>query len=87
MEYHLKSINPGKNRYRFYNLEIQQDLFGNSKPQGVARVIAGAACDCIEGRIGSSGRSKLLYFEDYVKAAIETKIILQLRCKHGYVIL
>lgn len=73
MEYHLKSIDQDKNRYRFYSIVIQPDLFG--KFSLIRRW----------GRIGTKGRSITTIFESFDQVNKEVNRLLQTRARHGYV--
>lgn len=72
MEYHLKSIRPEDNRFRFYNIVVLHDLFGS------VHVLRHW------GRIGTRGKTGVLMFDTLDEALAECRRILSLRRNHGY---
>jgi predicted DNA-binding WGR domain protein len=71
---HLVSIDPSKNRYRFYTLTWQPALF------------EGSALVRSWGRIGTSGRSRAIFFADQKSAQKRVEGILKRRLGHGYAV-
>ena len=71
---HLSSVDPAKNRYRFYTLTWQPSLFG-----GLALVRSW-------GRIGTSGHSRAIFFADQEGAQKAVEEILKRRMAHGYAV-
>src|SRR5450756_561349 len=69
---HLVNVDPDKNRYRFYTLSWQPSLFG-----GLALVRSW-------GRIGTSGRSRAIFFADQEGAQKAVEEIMKRRMAHGY---
>ena len=71
---HLVNVDPDKNRYRFYTLTWQPSLFG-----GLALVRSW-------GRIGTSGRSRAIFFADQEGAQKAVEEIMKRRMAHGYAV-
>ena len=71
---HLVSVDPDKNRCRFYTLTWQPSLFG-----GLALVRSW-------GRIGTSGRWRAIFFADQESAQKTVEEILKRRLGHGYAV-
>jgi len=71
---HLESIDPKRNRHRWYRIEAEVTLFG-----GVVRREW--------GRVGQKGRRIEHELESYHEAVLQIKRIMQTRKKHGYKIL
>jgi len=69
---HLVSIDPAKNRYRFYTLTWQAALF-----DGLALVRCW-------GRIGTSGQSRAIFFGTREGAQKTVEETLKRRLTHGY---
>ena len=70
----LESINPDhgrRGRYRFYEIDMQEDLFGGEL------IIHW-------GRIGAYQRSRTLHFEKFPDAERELTRLLNRRRNHGY---
>lgn len=72
MEIYLKSIDPEKNRFRFYSMAVQPDLFGQYY---LIRTW---------GRIGSRGRCMPEIFNTYDEAIKSIDAIVKVRHNHGY---
>jgi predicted DNA-binding WGR domain protein len=67
------NINPSKPCFKFYDIELDHDLFD-------AYVVT-----CRWGRIGSKkGRTKVMVFNSFDEALIHIKEIEHLRMKHDY---
>ena len=69
---HLVSVDPDKNRYRFYTLTWQPSLF------------EGGAIVRRWGRIGTEGRWRPLFFPSRQEAQKTVEGILKRRLGHGY---
>ena len=68
---YLESIDPKRNRHRWYRIDAELTLFG-----GVIRREW--------GRIGQKGRGVQHDFETYPEAIFQIKRIVRTRKKHGY---
>lgn len=68
---YLTSIDPARNRFRFYRMAMRVDLFGG-------RLIKEW------GRIGRRGRKKVETFKQYPLAFHEWDRTLRKRYRHGY---
>ena len=71
---HLVSVDLNKNRHRFYTFTWQPSLFG-----GLALVRSW-------GRIGTSGRSRAIFFADQEGAQKAVEEIMKRRMAHGYAV-
>ena len=71
---HLVSVDPDKNRYRFYQLTWQPVLFG------------GGAIVRRWGRIGTEGRWRAIFFGSRGEAQKTVEEILKRRLGHGYAV-
>ena len=73
MEIYMQSIDPSRNRFRFYNMVLQKDLFGNHY--------------FIRhwGRIGSKGKTKSCFYKDESKVYKDVAKIIHTRLLHGYI--
>ena len=69
---HLVSIDPDRNRYRFYTLAWQPSLFG------------GGAIVRHWGRIGTKGQWRAIFFGSREDAQKTVEEILRRRMGHGY---
>ena len=69
---HFVSLDPAKNRARFYLLSWQVALTGD------------IALVCRWGRLGTQGRTRILFFPD--RSAIEPKLerLIKRRLRRGY---
>lgn len=72
MELHLEKVDPPKNCFRFYHIDIEPDLF------------AEAALVVRWGRIGRRPRCRIAGLGSKRDAQEMATRILQLRLKHGY---
>jgi predicted DNA-binding WGR domain protein len=68
----FRNIDPTKNRWRFYSLEIDRPLFGD---WSLTREY---------GRIGSSGRISVESFASEEEARRAERQTIRLRIRHGY---
>jgi len=66
------SVDPGKNRYRFYVLAWQADLFGQTV---LARTW---------GRLGTRGSTRLFFVGEREQAAGAIERLIRHRALHGY---
>ena len=71
---YLESIDPKRNRHRWYRIEAEVTLFG-----GVVRREW--------GRVGQKGRRIERDIESYQEAIFQIKRIMDVRKKHGYRVL
>ena len=71
---YLESIDPKRNRHRWYRIEAESTLFG-----GVVRQEW--------GRVGQKGRRIEHELESYQETVLQIKRIMQTRKKHGYKVL
>ncbi|OEU82315.1 MAG: hypothetical protein BA865_01270 [Desulfobacterales bacterium S5133MH4] len=71
---YFESIDPKRNRHRWYRIGAELTLFG-----GVVRREW--------GRVGQKGRRVQHEFESYQEAILQIKRIMRTRKKHGYKIL
>jgi predicted DNA-binding WGR domain protein len=69
---YFQSIDPSRNRFRWYLLDLQADLFG-----GVNLVRRW-------GRIGRPGRTSSEHFPDESAASSALAVEVRRRAKHGY---
>ena len=69
---YLKSIDPGSNRFRWYGMALQPNLFG------------GIDVVCSWGRIGQRGREKGYRCENEAIAKAVMKRVARIRARHGY---
>lgn len=70
---YLESIDPKANRFRFHLFELSPGLFG---PTLIRRW----------GRIGTLGQTRILLFEDEVRATTEFVRLVALKQKKGYAV-
>jgi len=70
----LHSVDPTGNRFRFFVIEVWTPPVGT-----------GAALRKRWGRIGTEGRSDILYFDDLPGAEHYAEVLLRRRRKRGYV--
>jgi len=70
----LHSIDPAKNRFRFFVIELWAPPVGT-----------GAALRKRWGRIGTQGRSEVLYFDGVEGARHYADVLLRRRIRRGYV--
>ncbi len=68
----LLSLDPGRNRYRFYALTWQPCLWG------------GGALIRSWGRLGTPGRSLTAFYPDRASAEAAIRRLLRRRLRHGY---
>jgi predicted DNA-binding WGR domain protein len=68
----LTSVNPTKNRYRFYTLAFQPGLWGT-----VALIRSW-------GRQGTRGQSRIHIYSEHAAAQKEAHRLLRRRLQHGY---
>ena len=68
----LLSLDPGRNRYRFYSLTWQPGLWG------------GGALVRAWGRLGTPGRSLTAFYPDRGAADPAIRALLRRRLRHGY---
>ncbi|MEA1867289.1 MAG: WGR domain-containing protein [Thermodesulfobacteriota bacterium] len=71
---YLESIDPKRNRHRWYRIDAELTLFG-----GVVRREW--------GRVGQKGRRVERTLESYQEAVLQIKRIMDVRKKHGYKVL
>ena len=71
---YLESIDPKRNRHRWYRIDAELTLFG-----GVVRREW--------GRVGQKGRRIEHELKSYQEAVLQIKRIMQTRKKHGYKVL
>ena len=71
---YLESINPKRNRHRWYRIEAEVTLFG-----GVVRREW--------GRVGQKGRWIERELESYQEAVLQINRIMDVRKRHGYKVL
>ena len=69
---HLVSIDPDRNRARFYRLQWQPALWEER------------ALVCIWGRLGTLGQMSVLHVGDTPQATADAAQLLRLRLRHGY---
>ena len=72
MEYNFKSIDPDRNRFRFFSMYIERSLFGEF------------ILSCTWGRIGTKGRTKPYYFDSEEECEKMLEKIVKVRIDHGY---
>ena len=75
MQMHLEQHRPGQNRFRFYSLEVVQDLFGRW---------------CLLrrwGRIGTSGRVRCESFRSQAEAVSAAEGLQRRKARRGYALL
>ena len=74
MPTHLEYLDPDRNRFRFYHLEIQPTLFG------------GWSLVRQWGRIGTWGRLAVSCFDTRAKAEEATARLISAKCRRGYTV-
>ena len=68
----LECVEPATNKYRFYQLRVLPDLFGNASLQRNW------------GRIGSAGRQRIALFQHEGQAANAMNKIIKEKLRRGY---